>query len=392
VRTWRTAGIITGSMLVVVASLSLAAPVLANGIGDLYVATSRSVLEVRVDKENIVNTVDVAPVASALAFSPDGRELFVSSRKQEISRIDIESISLAESIQLTHPGAGLAYPKGSQLVVAMPEAMALGFLNTKTGDLAQTDALPGAVDLVAADRRSTTALAAETDGSWLASVDPAVGAVTTAKTSGKVAAIAVDRKGTGWVVTTSPNRLYQYSLADLKVVSQVDLPGSPVAVAPMNDAVVVAGTQELWSVSGTKVSSWATPAQAVTAAAASDDGTVAIVGESTMIEAFGADGTRKARLKLESTLAPTAIAPIPGPSSVAGNGASTASPTPARAGTGMSAANGPKATPLPPTTLAEDVRTVVGSAPIEGAIVVGVLIIVGYAVVLRVVTQGRIPE
>jgi len=70
----------------------VARPALANGIGDLYVAAKGGVDEVHVLSQSIVNTVDLTPAPTALAFSPDGRSLYAADGGRFVTRIDIETI------------------------------------------------------------------------------------------------------------------------------------------------------------------------------------------------------------------------------------------------------------------------------------------------------------
>jgi hypothetical protein len=389
-----------GVVLAVGAALLPAAPsafpVAANGIGDLYVATTRSIIEVRVDQSRIINAVDVPPVAGALAFSPDGRDLYVSSRREEVSRIDIGSISLVAPLALPRPTAGVAYPQGRLLVVAMPDAGALGIVDPATGKVSASLSTPGSVDLVAADRRVAQVLAAQTGASWLVVADPERGSLKTTKVDGTVSALAVDRKGgVGWVATRSPNALLRVRLSDLKVLATTKLPDAPASVASMAGSVVVAGKHAMWRVTGTTVASFGTPAQAIVSIVATDDGSVLIAAETTMIEAFSKEGASERQIKLDSTQAPLGLAPIPAPSSLAPAGA--ASPDPAAGGTsavasaaataGGSAAEatrGPAATHMPGTaTVGDPTRPSGVRLPIEGAIIVAVVILVAYWAAIR---------
>ena len=64
------AAITAAAMATSIALGALAGPVLANGIGDLYVAASAGVDEVHVDTSKVVNTVDLTPAPTDLASPP----------------------------------------------------------------------------------------------------------------------------------------------------------------------------------------------------------------------------------------------------------------------------------------------------------------------------------
>ena len=57
----------------------LVGPALANGVGDLYIASPAGVLEVRVSTSTVVSTISLLPAPQSLAFTPDGKTLYVGS-------------------------------------------------------------------------------------------------------------------------------------------------------------------------------------------------------------------------------------------------------------------------------------------------------------------------
>jgi len=353
---------------------SLVPPVAANGIGDLYVAGMKQVLEVRVDQSRIVNSVDIPPVAEAMAMSPDGKQLYVSSGTQNVAHIDIETISPVDPIKLPSAAAGLACPRGSVLVAAMPDSKQLAMVDRQTGEIEVSAALPGAVDLVAADRRETTVIAAQKGASWIAALTTDTGTLHTGAVTGKVVALAVDRgKGSAWVATKSPDKLWNVKLPELTVIAEVSLPGTPVGVASMASGPVAAGQHDMWLVAGEQAKTWGRASGSIVAIAASDDGGVLIAAESTQMEAFGATGTSERKLPLTSTKAPLALAVVPAPSSLGRFGVGTtsgtgASPAPTGKGTGH----------MPVTSSVDQVQAWIRDAPLPGAIATGLGILAVY--------------
>jgi len=375
----RTGRLITATVFACLPLAALAAPAAANGIGDVYVATAREVLEIRVDQVRVVNTVDVPPVSTALAFSNDGRDLYVAANRQEVALIDIETISPAAPLEFTRPVAALAVPLGKLVVAAMPDTRTVAAMDPASGSVVSTAVVPGAVDLLASSRRDRNVVAAESGARWLASVDPADGTVQSTELPGVVAALAVDRTpGTAWVVTRSPNQLLHVSLPDLRVLAQIDVPDRPVAVASMLAGVVVATDRALLRLEAQQLATWGKPGHSIVAIAASDDGKVLVAGETDQVEAFSADGRRARQLQLSGTRSPLALAPIPGPSSLAGGtGLGFTS------GSDASATGRPASSHMPVTATADGNGWVPGRAPVAGAAIVAAAILGAYWMVLR---------
>ncbi len=373
------------SSLALVGLASLVPPVAANGIGDLYIAGMKQVLEVRVDQSRVVNTVDIPPVAESMAMSPDGKQLYVSSGTQNVAHIDIETISAVDPVKLPSAAAGLACPRGSVLVAAMPDVKQLAMVDRQTGETEVSAALPGAVDLVAADRRETNVIAAQKGASWIASLTTDTGTLHTGAVTGKVVALAVDRgKGSAWVATRNPDKVWHVRLPELTVIDDASLPGAPVGVASMAAGAIVAGQHDMWLVAGEKATVWGRASGSIVAIAASDDGDVLIAAESTQMEAFGADGTSERKLALTSTKAPLALAVVPAPSSLGRFGVGTtsgagATPAPTGKGTGR----------MPVTSSVDQVGAWIRDAPLPGAIATGLAILGIYWLVALRATRKK---
>jgi DNA-binding beta-propeller fold protein YncE len=299
----------------------MAGPALANGIGDLYVAASAGVDEVHVDTSKVVNTVDLSPAPIALAFTPDGRKLYSADDGRFVTRIDIETISVETRVAVPANVAALAHGKGDVLAIAYPSRATIGILQPSDDTLTETAALPGAVDLLAANRHEPLIVAAEHGATWLAIIDPATAAVRTTTLDAKIVALAVDPAGGfAYVATIGTDQVVKIKLADGSIVWRAALAGAPVAVtAGPDSAFVSVGPKILETADGT-ASGWATATGDVGALATSDDGgvTYATVGDT--IQAFGASGSLARTVQLPADAAPGALAPVPRPSSIAGGG------------------------------------------------------------------------
>lgn len=380
-----TASVATAFLAAATLGFATAGPVGANGIGDLYAASSAGVLELHVESARIVNTVPIAPAPTELAFSPDGRTLYAGAGGRHLVTVDIESISASGTIDLPDAAVALAYPKGEELVLAFPASKTLGVLDTATQNVIQSSVLPGAVDLLAADRRDDRVIAAQSNGSWVAVFDPGSGSVRTATIPGHVQAIGFDRADMlALVATQAPNRIVAISLATAKTSWSATLPGAPTAVTALGVQPLVAVGSAVWAVTRTSAAKWADAAGSVEALAPSDEGTVIYAQEEGQVEAFASTGKAVRTIKLSGTRAPAAIAPVPHASSIAdGAGGSDGTGTGTGSGTGSAtsgstpASGGGKQKPPSTDTVVDDAMRWVGTRQVlPGAIAVGVAILV----------------
>lgn len=334
-------------------------PAAANGIGDVYVVTTADVVELHVASQRVVNTVAVPPPASSLAFSADGRTLFVASGARAVTSIDIASISVSGTLDMPAAATLVAQPQGSRVAVAFPDLRKLGFAGS---DVTLSAELPGSPEILAADRRDPRAIAAANGKPWVAVVDATTGKVVTLDVGGGVVALAVDRVGSlAYAATRDPDELVAFSLETGKETWRRALPESPVAVAATAGGPVVASAKRLWKVDATASRTWRDLAAAATSATASDDGQVIVVGEGTRLEGIRIDGTRNRTIPLGSLGAARAVAAIPRPSSLLGSGVAAPSGTAAAAGS------------LPPTNTLGTVVEWAGSGPVPPGLVVLVL-------------------
>jgi DNA-binding beta-propeller fold protein YncE len=263
-------------------ALALANPVLtrANGIGDLYAAASGGVLELHVASGRVVERVDVSPAPSGIAFSNDARSLYLANGSGQISRIDIATIQLAGSITVPIDVVALAIPRGRTAVAAGPGRTRVLLADLDDGRIRQTDRLPGAPNLLAADRRDPHAMAARSGSSWVAIVDVETGAVSKLDVGGAIVGLAVDRAGgAGFVVTRSPDRLTRIRLDDPAVLWKVPLPGQPTAVASTSFGPIVSGSDALWISDGLTAAVWTNQGAPTGILVTSDDGDFVHVGQ-----------------------------------------------------------------------------------------------------------------
>jgi hypothetical protein len=296
-----------------------ASAVFANGIGDLYVAQAKGVDEVHVGSHAVVNTVPLTPAPTALAFTPDGRTLYTVDGGRFVTRIDIETISVAKRIPLPSNASALAHPKGSLLAIAFAATKIVDFLDPIDDSLRSTAVLPGAVDLLASDRREPRLVAAEYGASWIAVIDPSTRAIRTSTVKGDVVALAVDGDSGGvYVVTSGPDTVVRIDLTDLKPKWTTALAGSPIALTAFRGGAIVSLGKVLWKVTATDAAKWGTAAAEVAALATSDDGSIVYAAGADAVEAFGSDGKVARTIQLGAGTAPSALAPIPRASSIAG--------------------------------------------------------------------------
>ncbi len=354
-------------------ALTLSGAVLANGVGDLYVASSAGVLEVHVKTSTVVSTIPMVPAPQSLAFSPDGHTLYVSSTGSSVTPIDIATLDVQTSITMPGPVSALAFPAGEILVGAMPTRRTLAFAVVHSGTVTESAELPGAGNLLAGDRRDARVAVAEAGKSWLDVVDPATSTLKKTTVDGGIVALAIDRdRGGVLVATQNPNSLIRVDLTSLVATWTVKLPAAPAGVAPLVSTDVVGGGTSLWKVDGETATAFATTRQSALVLTASDDGTILHVAEATGVEVFDAKGALQRTLELKDDRAPVAMAAVPSGSSLfLGQGAS--GPSPSAAGT----MPGVIATPQPPTTstVVSTAGDIVHYPPVQGAVVVSAAIL-----------------
>jgi DNA-binding beta-propeller fold protein YncE len=347
---------------------------LANGVGDLYVASSAGVLEVHVKTSTVVSTIPILPGPQSLAFTPDGHTLYVGTGGDHITPIAIVTLDVGPALSMPGPVSALAFPAGDILVGAMPTRRTLGFLSVPTGTATESAQLPGNGNLLAADRREARVVVAEAGKSWLDVVDPGTSTLKKTTVAGEIRALAIDRDHGGALVAThNPDTLIWVDLTSLASVWTVKLSATPSAVAPLASSYVVAAGTALFVVKAKAVSAFATARQAVTGLAASDEGAFVHAAESGAIEVFDAKGTLQRTLELTGDRSPISIAAVPAGSSLflgLGAGASAGNPS--------ATMPGALVTQKPPTTstMFDTARDLASSPPVQGAAMVGALILV----------------
>jgi hypothetical protein len=375
------AAIATAGALAPLVLAGLAGPVMANGVGDLYVASPAGVLEVRVSTSTVVSTIDVLPAPESLAFTPDGKTLYAGSGGAHITPIDIETLHVDTAISAPGPVSALAFPAGQILVGAMPSRRTLAFMTVHSGAVAESAELPGSGNLLAGDRRDPRVVVAQAGKSWLDVVDPATSTAKKTTVAGEIQALAIDRQNGGVLVAThNPDTLIRIELTTLTVNWTVTLPGTPTAVAAMSKAAVVAGQGALWKVTPTTAMVWAKPRSAVVAMAASDEGSFLHVAESGAVEVFDAAGKLARTLELGKDRDPVALAGVPAGSSLFLGEPGQPTSAPGAVGT-----PGAIVTQKPPPTgtFVDAAAEVAGYPPVQGAAIVAVLILLGYWLTVR---------
>jgi hypothetical protein len=373
--------ILAGGALAPLLLTGLTGPVLANGVGDLYLASPDGVLEVRVSTSTVVSTIDVLPAPLSLAFTPDGKTLYVGSGGAHITPIDIETLHVGAALSAPGPVSTLAFPAGQVLVGAMPTRKTLVFMTVHAGTITESAQLPGSGNLLAGDRRDPRVVVAEAGKSWLDVVDPATSTAKNTTVAGEIQALAIDRQSGGaFVATHNPDTLIRIDLTTLTVSWTVPLPGTPTAVAAMSKAAMVAGQTDIWQVTQTKATAWAKPRSAAVAMAASDEGSFLHVAESGAVEVFDSAGKLQRTLELGTTRDPVALAAVPAGSSLYLGEAGQASPAPAAVGT-----PGALVTQKPPPTgtVVDSAVQAMGYPPVQGALLMGLLILIAYWLVAR---------
>jgi DNA-binding beta-propeller fold protein YncE len=361
-------------------TIAVSGSVLANGVGDLYVASASGVLEVEVSASKVANTIPMVPTPQTLAFSPDGRSLFVGRGDSNVTPIDIATLEVQSPISMPGNVTALAFPAGEMLVGTMPARRSLAFAVIHGGPVTESAQLPGAGNLLAGDRRDARVAVAEAGKSWLEVVDPATATLKKATVAGGIVALAIDRdRGGVLVATQDPNTLIRIDLTSLQTTWTVKLTQAPDAVASLATTDVVGGGSSLWKVDGKTATKFATAKQSVLALDASDEGAFLHVAEASGIEVFDSAGALQRTLALTSQQAPLAMAAVPSGSSLyLGNGAGS-KPT-----AGSAATPAVLITQKPATTSAVDsARDIVGYPPFQGALIVAVIILIACWMLVR---------
>ena len=368
---------LAGAALAALLTTTLSAAVLANGVGDLYVAAPAGVLEVHVKTSTVVSTIPMVPPPQSLAFSPDGSALYASDGESSVIPIDIATLDVKSSIDMPGQVSALAFPAGQVLVASMPARRTLAFAVVNGGAVTESAELPGAGNLLAADRREARVAVAEAGKNWLVVVDPGTSTMKKTTVEGSIVALAIDRDHGGVLVATqNPNSLVRVDLTSLLVTWTVALPAAPVSVAALASTAVVGGGTSLWKVDGKTAAAFATARRPVLVLTASDEGNVLHVAEATGIEVYDAGGALQRTLEIAGDRAPVAMAAVPrGSSLFLGQGAAAATASP---GTNGSISNA-IATPQPPatSTVVDAAQQLVGSPPVQGAAAVagGILLL-----------------
>lgn len=367
--------------LVSLLSLTAAGPALANGVGDLYVASAAGVLELHVTTATVVSTIPVSHSPQVLAFTPDGRTLYASTGTGQVTPIDIATLEVQTPLEMPGSVSALAFPAGQILVAAMPARRTLAFATIHGGPITESAPLPGSGNLLAGDRRDARVAVAEAGKSWLAIVDPGTSALKKTTVAGEIRALAIERDRGGVLIAThNPDALIRIDLTSLGVTWTVKLEATPAAVTPMAQNAVVAGDSSLWLVDGKTAVKFATTRQTALSLTASDEGAFLHVAEASAIEVFDSTGKLKRTLELKDDRAALAMAAVPrGSSLFLGQGeavpsASTVGP--------MSGAIG---TAEPPTTstIVDTARDLAGSAPLQQALLVALAILLGCWLLIR---------
>jgi len=360
---------VSGSLAAVL-TLTLSGAVQANGVGDLYVASSAGILEVHVSTSTVVSTIPVMPSPQSLAFSPDGKTLFAAGGSSSITPIDIVTLNVQQAIAAPGPVTALAFPAGEILVGAMPSRRTLVFATVHGGVTSESAALPGAGNLIAGDRRDARVAVAEAGKNWLEVVDPATSTLRKTTVAGGIVALAIDRDNGGVLVATqNPDSVILVDLTSLVSTWTVKLSGAPVAVAALASTVVVSSGTTLWKVDGKSASAYAKARQAVASLSASDEGAFLHAGEATGIEVFDAKGVLQRTLELSGDKSPVAMVAVPtGSSLYLGQGSTGSTPSALPNGTQPTSLT----TPVPPSTstVISSARDIVGYPPFQGAALV----------------------
>jgi DNA-binding beta-propeller fold protein YncE len=374
------AAIPVAAMTATIALGAMTGPVLANGIGDLYVAAAAGVDEVHVDTSKVVNTVVLTPAPTDLAFTPDGLKLYSADGGRFVTRIDIETISVETRIAVPGTVSALAHGRGDLLAIAYAERKTVGILDPADDSLTETAALPGAVDLLAANRHEGLIVAAEHGATWLAIIDPATRTVRKTTLAAEIVAIAIDPAGEfAYAATMGTNLVVRIKLSDASIVWQAALGGAPVAITASPDSAFVSVGPNILEAADGEATAWAKAAGEVGSLAASDDGGAIYATEGDAIQAFDATGKLARTISLPADAAPTALAPVPRASSIAGGGSGAIGGAGASGGPDVAGAIGAGASAKPHApstdTLPEELARVAGLPWIPGAVLSGLVLL-----------------
>ena len=293
-----------------------------------------------------------------------------------MTRIDIETISVETRVAVPANVGALAHGRGDLLAIAYPSRRTVGILDPSGDTLSETAALPGAVDLLAANRHEPRIVAAEHGATWLAIIDPATKTVRKATLNARIAALAVaPAGGFAYVATMGTNQVVKLKLDDASVVWRAPLGGAPVALTAGPDSAFVSVGPKVFETADGTSSAWTTAGDDVGALATSDDGGVIYATEGDAVQAFAATGNLARTIKLPANAAPSALAPVPRPSSIAGGGSGAAGGgSTGSGGAGAQASAKPRA---PSTdTIADAVGRVAGLPWLPGALISSAILLV----------------
>jgi hypothetical protein len=307
--------------LVTALSLMLlsAAPVSANGIGDLYVGSPAGIDEFYMSGESIVNQVSIETPAVGLAFSDDGMTLYASTGTSAVAKIDIETLTVAGTLRFDGQATLLAAASGQRLVALLPADERVAIANLSDGHMDEIN-LPFTPDLIAAHREVET-IAVGAAGSEVVLIVTEEGIADEIELPGDAVAMAIDAEHELLlVVTTAPNLLLAYAIDTRAEVDRESLPTAPTAVGTSDDGAIVATGATLHRFGGigseTGVSgvseSWVADG-AVDELAASESGAVVFARHGDSVTAYTPDGLEIGQVSGEGI---AVIAPIVGPVSV----------------------------------------------------------------------------
>jgi len=385
----------------------------AETTGDLYVASAAGILEVVTASASVLDTVPVSPSPGSIAIRPDGRELFALSGDRQIVGIDLESMTVTSHIALPAPGAAIAYPRGEELVAAMPSLRRLAIRDAGTDSVRRSEPLPGAVDLLAADRRDGRVVVAASGGHWVAVFDSAGDSMRSVTVRGSVTAVALDATaGIAVVAMTKPNRVVGLDLHDFATTWSMSLSAAPTAVAVVGTTTLLATGRLVWAIdhaapgaAAVGISTaelhgrrWASLAKPATALTVSDDGSLVYALEADRVEGFtvnrsAADqstaATAARSIKLAGSQAPKAIVTVPGAEPLLGGPGNASSPGTRDPGDAVPAPV--QAADVPPptdTVLDEPARWLDANRVLPQAILIGTVILILGLLAIRQYERG----
>jgi hypothetical protein len=347
--------------------------VLANGVGDLYVADPSGVRELYLKNQTTESLITVPEVPTQLAFTADGQTLYTAKGTASLYRIDIATLNVSGPTTAKGPITALAHPQGSSLYLALQGSKALGVLMDGATTILDGVTLTSVPNLLAADPQDPHVVAASTTGTWVSIIEPTNAKVTqvggTSGLGATVVAMSVARaSGYVWVATANQNRVYLISLSTGQVVSSVPVSaGAPTAITALGNYAVVSVGKKLYKVVAKSVTAWATAPGTVLGL--SSDLTAAFVYVATSDKVTALDVTKPTAAPAASVGmpkgAPSALAPVPNKgSSLAAVGGTKAGAGPGSSGGTSGTTNATtRATPKPKKTHAPATDTVSGFAP-----------------------------